>query len=441
MIIKMKIKTFAVTAALSIITVSLTAYGAPSASPASPEPTASASPSIISASPSVSPAAVPAAYDSASELNLDIKILKRDFVIGDNIKLNLYSMDDELLSEYTEWIDGDTEAIRAAFKIPEYKLGASFKLRVSDGVNYIKYYDEYAGVGGKTLILDTYGYFDEQHNYIKGTDFALDCEPRYEKGVCIYMPDGMYETKERARLIDGVAMVPVRDVAQKLGLKVKYDADYNSIVCSAGSDEIIFNIGDTYTTACGYDFYAPHAPCYVGQSVFVPVRTLADSVLSSIEVYDFGDHLDVVLGASELVRNYRNKTPVNKRGIDSDTDYLVWISKHEFRTRVYNGSQYNWELVKDFPCAIGAPGSETITGTFKYEYRMPRWEYNTYYVGPALVFYGNYAMHSTLLNYGGGEYDGTVGAKISHGCVRLHPQDINWIDSYVPRRSTVYITE
>lgn len=368
-------------------------------------------------------------------------MVKHDFVIGDDLKLELYSMEDKLLGTYTQWVDGETEKLSAHFDVPEYVMGTAFKLKVTGGVNYIRYYDTYAGVNGNILTVETYGYSDEQDNYIKGTVISLDCDPKHEKGLYIYMPDGLYELDLRARIIDGVAMVPVRQTAQKLGLTVKYDKTYNSVVCSAGEDEILFNVGDTYTTACGYDFYAPHEPCYVDGSVFVPVRTLADSVQSSIEAIDFGDHIDIILGESELVRKYRNSTPVNKYGIDSDTRYLVWISKHEFKTRVYTGSQYNWELEKEFPCAIGAWGSETITGTFKYQYRMSSWDYDSYYVGPCLVFYGNYAMHSTLLSYGGGEYDGTVGAKISHGCVRLHPQDINWIDSYVPRGTTVYITE
>lgn len=438
----MKIKLFAIIAAICLPAV--TAYAAPTAVPSSPEPT------MLAASPTLAPAptaeaATPAPiFDgpgTASEINIDLTILKREFVIDDFVKLDLYDMNDKLLSSYTEWIGGITESIHAHFDVPAYKLGTSFKLKVAGGVNYIKYYDTYAGVGGKTLILDTYGYSDENGDYVNGTDFSMECEPRYEKGVNIYMPDGIYELNERARIIDGVAMVPVRQVAEKIGLKVKYDGTYNSIVCSAGDDEILFNIGDTYTTACGYDFYAPHEPCYINKTVFVPVRTLAEAACASIDALDFGDHLDIVIGESKIVKNYRNRIPVNRWGIGSDTDYLVWISKSEFRTRVYTGSQYNWELVKSFPCAIGAPGSETVTGTFKYQYRMPSWDYGTYYVGPCLVFYGNYAMHSTLLYYGGGEYDGRVGVKISHGCVRLHPQDINWIDSYVPRLSTVYITE
>ncbi len=434
----MKIKLFAVIAALCLPAV--TAYAAPTAIPASPEPTMLVAEPVPTAE-AVSATAVPSDRDTASEINVDLNILKREFVIDDFIKLNLYDMNDNLLAFYTERIDGNTENIHAHFDVPLYKLGTSFKLRVAGGVNYIKYYDTYAGVGGRTLVLETYGYYNEHDDYIKCTDFIMDCEPRYEKGVYIYMPDGIYELNERARIIDGVTMVPVRQVAEKMGLKVKYDAKYNSIVCSAGSDEIIFNIGSTLTHACGYDFYAPHEPFYIGGMVFVPVRTLVDAARASIDVLDFGDHLDIVIGESEIVKNYRNQSPVNLWGIDSDTDYLVWISKSDFRVRVYMGSRYNWELLKSFPCAIGAPGSETITGSYRYEYRMNNWTYPSYYVGPCLVFHGNYAMHSTLLNYGGGEYDGTVEAKISHGCVRLHPYDINWIDCYVPRYSRVYITE
>jgi lipoprotein-anchoring transpeptidase ErfK/SrfK len=56
------------------------------------------------------------------------------------------------------------------------------------------------------------------------------------------------------------------------------------------------------------------------------------------------------------------------------------------------------------------------------------------------VFYGGYALHSTLLNYNGTEYDGTVRAMISHGCIRLHPEDINWIAARIPVGTKIYIT-
>ena len=160
---------------------------------------------------------------------------------------------------------------------------------------------------------------------------------------------------------------------------------------------------------------------------------------SSIEVLDFDDHLDIIASDATLIREHLNKTPVNKYGIYSRTPYLVWVSKSEYTVRVYTGSQYNWELAYEAPCAIGAWNTPTIEGQFEYQYRTT-WTYPSYYVGPALVFYGGYALHSTLLNYDGTEYDGTVRAKISHGCIRLHPWDINWIAARIPVGTKIYIT-
>lgn len=403
-------------------------------------PSASATPSVT-VSPSPTASATPKPIDVETSVDFDIIMLKHRYTVGDNMVLELYSMDDELLATDTQWVDGSTERLSIHFEVPEYQLGRAFKLRTAGGINYIKYYEKYGGVGGNSITFSTYGYFDENNNYVKENKFIIECDPKHEKAVNVYMPDGSPQSGPRARLIDGVTMIPVRAVAEKLGLDVTYYEKHSSVSCSVGKEEIIFNIGDTNVTACGTDITAPHKICRIDGSVFVPLRTLTDSVGSAVEVYDHGDYLDVLIGQSGLVNKVHKAEIVNGRGLSSDTDYLVWISKHEFKTRVYTGSRYNWKLVKEFPCAIGAPGSETITGTFKYQYRMPSWDYGTYYVGPCLVFYGNYAMHSTLLYYGGGEYDGRVGVKISHGCVRMHPQDINWLDSYLPRNSTVYITE
>lgn len=386
-----------------------------------------------SAAPTLTPSP-----DMSTSVDFDIRLIPRDYITGDTIKLELCNMDGEPLASFEQWIDENTPTFQAHFEVPEYKMGTQFKLKTIDGINCMKYYDSYAGKGN-SLVFTTNGYYDENKNYVQENLFSVECDPRHEKGVYIYLPGGLTQLNQRARIIDGVTMVPVRQVAEGLGLKVTYSPEYNTVTCAAGNDKVIFNVNTPVASVLGTDVTAPYATCNIDGTVFVPVRTLADAVNSSIDVHDYGEYLDITLGNSEIVTNYRNSNPVMAKW--SDTPYLVWVSKHEFKVRVYMGEQYNWELLKEFPCAIGAPGSETITGTFKYQYRMGSWNYDGYYVGPALVFYGGYALHSTLLYYGGGEYDGTVGKKISHGCVRLHPQDINWIDAYVPVKSTIYITE
>ena len=79
-------------------------------------------------------------------------------------------------------------------------------------------------------------------------------------------------------------MMPVRAIGEAMGLKVTYDPKYDSVVCSVGSDQVIFNANSAYTTIFGNDTYAPHATVYIEGSLFVPVRTLAESFNSSLDV-------------------------------------------------------------------------------------------------------------------------------------------------------------
>jgi len=130
---------------------------------------------------------------------------------------------------------------------------------------------------------------------------------------------------------------------------------------------------------------------------------------------------------------------VNAKGYTSDTDYLIFINLERQMTNVFLENNGKWELIKAFPCATGTNANPTVTGIFKYYARQKSWDYNTYYVGPILIFNGNYALHSVLMRYNGTIYDGTVGRPASHGCVRLLPDDINWIANYAPIGTTVVI--
>lgn len=131
---------------------------------------------------------------------------------------------------------------------------------------------------------------------------------------------------------------------------------------------------------------------------------------------------------------------VNLKGLSSKTDYLVWISKSEYKVRVYVGTKGNWKLVKTFTCAIGKPSTPTCEGTYTYYQAQKMWDYGSYYVGPIMRFNGGYAIHSTLIYKDGTPKDNRVGMKLSLGCIRLQPADINWMASYVPLNTTIHIT-
>jgi len=131
---------------------------------------------------------------------------------------------------------------------------------------------------------------------------------------------------------------------------------------------------------------------------------------------------------------------VNDKKIWSDTPYLIWVSKANFKVSVFLRENGQWNCIKTIGCSIGAPGTPTVTGQFKYYQYQKKWDYGSYYVGPIMRFYGGYAIHSTLVYNNGTDRDGRIGKMISHGCVRVRPVDINWLTSYVPLGTKIYIT-
>lgn len=409
----------------------------------SAEPTAEPTETTIpTAEPTVEPTSTPAIPQNelSTQFVLDIDITPHKYIVSSDVTVELYTDSDELLGSITENVSQGTSSLNLIFNVPQYRMGEKFKVKLVSGLRSLKYYDEKIEPNG-TLEVQTYGYLNENGEYIQNNGCAMNGNPNYDKELCMYVSGNfLQDVSPRARIVDGVAMMPVRAIGEAMGLKVTYDKKYDSVVCSVGSDQVIFNANSAYTTIFGNDTYVPHATVYIDGSLFVPVRTLAESFNSSLDVLDFDDHLDIIIGESPMVKEYRNRTPVNKNGITSRTNYLVWVSKHEYKVRVYQGSQYNWELQKEFPCALGAWDTPTITGQFEYIERT-QWNYSNYYVGPVLRFYNGYALHSTLLYYNGTEYDGRVGVNISHGCIRLHPSDINWIANTIPFYTRIYITE
>lgn len=403
------------------------------------EPTETTTPA---AEPTVKPTSTPTipVNELSTQFVLNIDITSHKYIISNDVTIELYSSSDELLGSITENVSQDTSSLNLIFNVPQYRMGEKFKVKLVSGLRSLKYYDKKIEPDG-ILEVQTYGYLNENGEYVQNNGCAMNGNPNYDKELCMYVSGNfLQDVSPRARIVDGIAMMPVRAIGEAMGLKVTYDPKYDSVVCSVGSDQVIFNANSAYTTIFGNDTYAPHATVYIEGSLFVPVRTLAESFNSSLDVLDFDDHLDIIIGESPMVKEYRNRTPVNKNGITSRTNYLVWVSKHEYKVRVYQGSQYNWELQKEFPCALGAWNTPTITGQFEYIERT-EWDYPSYYVGPVLRFYNGYALHSTLLYYNGTEYDGRVGVNISHGCVRLHPSDINWIANTIPFYTRIYITE
>ena len=131
---------------------------------------------------------------------------------------------------------------------------------------------------------------------------------------------------------------------------------------------------------------------------------------------------------------------VNDLKVWSDTPYLIWVSKANYKVSVFLRDNGQWDCIKTIGCSIGAPTTPTITGQYRYHQYQDKWDYGSYYVGPIMRFYGGYAIHTTLVNNDGTDRDGRIGKMISHGCVRVRPDDMAWLVYYVPIGTKIYLT-
>ena len=134
---------------------------------------------------------------------------------------------------------------------------------------------------------------------------------------------------------------------------------------------------------------------------------------------------------------------INAKGYSSNTNYLVWINRAYQHVNVFTGSKGNWKLTKSFIVGTGAVSTPTPVGVTTVSYKLKAgWTTGTYTVRPVVGFYPGtgYAFHSRLCYPGTDtEYDFSSGYPVSHGCVRMKHNDINWIYNNVPIGSTVVI--
>lgn len=133
---------------------------------------------------------------------------------------------------------------------------------------------------------------------------------------------------------------------------------------------------------------------------------------------------------------------VNYKGYSSSSQYLIWVNIGTQHTTVFQGSKGSWKLIRSGLVSTGA-GDCTPRGVFKTTYKQTDWTTSSYTVKPIVRFYGGgYAMHSRLYypnttTLKGG--NNGVGYPLSHGCVRMQADDIQWIYNNVPNGTTIVV--
>lgn len=120
---------------------------------------------------------------------------------------------------------------------------------------------------------------------------------------------------------------------------------------------------------------------------------------------------------------------VNENNIKSPTNYLITTDLENKLTYVFHHTNgLTWNLLYKWSCTVGKPSTPTIRGTFYVNGRKPYFGSDTYRVKYATRILESYYYHSVLFNPEGTEIiNDTLGAALSHGCIRLAVENAQWI--------------
>ncbi len=325
------------------------------------------------------------------------------------------------------------------FTVPEYEAGKDFRFRVKEGAQGA-YHN---GTHSADHILKTGSSLDENGVMQYQTSFYMDLIPDWNKEAVIEVP-GVKQTLFYHCLTENEVYVTI-DLLATLGIActTNFEAEKPGFVLTSEDGAYVaqFYLNDIYATFGGIGENLA-APCFeIGGMPYVPLSRVATYFACNYTLVEDNEYCRrISLTASEYSKIFKNAAYVNSIDITSKTDYLVWVDKSEYTVNVYLGSDKNWRLIESFPCAIGAPGSPTIEGSFEYYQYQDKWQYSGYYCGPIMRFKGGYALHSVLIRNNGSFYDGRVRERISHGCVRMLPNDIKWMANYIPLYTRILVT-
>lgn len=123
----------------------------------------------------------------------------------------------------------------------------------------------------------------------------------------------------------------------------------------------------------------------------------------------------------------------------SASSYIIMVDGRTHRVGIYQGKKGMWQCVKYWACGDGKASTPTVRGEFTVGNRGYYFDSGKYRCFWWTQFYGNYLFHSVLCWPDGSVANGTVGAAVSHGCVRLEKQNAKWIYDNIPRGTKVVV--
>ncbi len=356
------------------------------------------------------------------------EMLERRFLFG------LYSEEGEPLGFKAQYVKDWEKSFNVEFLIPEYSIGEAFYVKLMEDSGEI----EYNGEKGKKVKVNTYVYQDAEGNARKQTTFYGKITPGKIKKTDITLYGN--KIKDDFFILDNKVFVS-EDFIKELRIDISKEEDLYILKSENGICQMTFRKGKTKAVFQNEEISLNYPLMIFEEKAYFP--------LYEVGIYFACNYIDESTEDTKIIKldysHYANVDEkerfINSSGIESKTEYLIFIKKDDFTVNVYTGEKGFWHLYKSYPCALGAKNSPTVEGEFEYEEFIERWNYDVYYCGPVIRFYRGYALHSTLIRYNGNLYDDRVGVEISHGCIRLHPEDINHLAEIIPLGTKIYITK
>ncbi|MBS7298139.1 MAG: L,D-transpeptidase [Eubacteriales bacterium] len=382
---------------------------------------------------------------SAEENLLTVELGTFDYgaiMIPSEAKFELHSLEGECVAEAKTNIDSFGSKMTLEFNISDYKENETYYLIPKEGITELSYVGRSYGIDEKVPL-----------NTADGMFFPVEAIPLYKP-----------KTGVRADSVEVNVHITKKPKALALLKFELYNKDgellsTKTVEVNKNTDvaKMVFSVPEYYT---GENFYLTPVSgmtdtvYYTGTYMpneRISLDTYAGILENGIPV--IGNVFDVSVEVALLEIPDLKQVPddvyvalveefVNGSGIESKTDYFIWVSKKDYKVNVLIRNDGIWDYHTSFDCTIGKPSTPTITGVFEYFAYQDRWTYKNYYVGPIMRFAPKgYALHSTLIKYDGQPYDARLRQKLSLGCVRLAPENIKWLVDYIPLHTRVYITE
>ena len=119
--------------------------------------------------------------------------------------------------------------------------------------------------------------------------------------------------------------------------------------------------------------------------------------------------------------------------MSSTTSYCITVDTTFNRVAIYTGSKGKWKLKKYWKCGTGIKSRPTTKGDFKLKsYKRARidsgkisyWNFHGY--GGSLGFHSALTKRGSRTKYSK-PLSQQLGTNISHGCVRLHPNNAKYV--------------